>query len=127
MTAMKHAALAEHGLVIRRLIDAPRALVFEMWTDPRHAAQWWGPRDHPATHIAMDARPGGAWRHCLRSIETGAELWQSGVFREVVPPDRLVFTFAWDEDGARGLDTLVTVTFAEENGKTLLTMHQAPF
>jgi uncharacterized protein YndB with AHSA1/START domain len=82
--------------------------------------KWWGPRDYPATYLDMDVRRGGAWRCCLRSTETGKERWQGGVFRDVAPPDRLEFSFAWDED-ERGLETLVTVTFAEQDGKTLMT------
>lgn len=118
---------AERELVITRVFDAPRELVFKAWTDPGQTRSWWGPRDYPATHLEMDVRPGGAWRGCLRSNETGRELWQGGVFREVVPPDRVVFTFAWDAEGERGLETLVTVTFAEQDGKTRMVFHQAPF
>jgi uncharacterized protein YndB with AHSA1/START domain len=114
-------------LVITRLFDAPRELVFEAWTDPKHLAQWWGPRDFPAALVKLDVRPGGAWRHCLRSTETGNDLWHRGVFREIVAPERLVFTFAWEEEGERGLETLVTVTFADERGKTRMTLRQTPF
>jgi len=117
---------AQRELVITREFDAPRELVYEAWTDPRHAAQWWGPRHHPARLIKMDVRVGGAWRHCLRSPETG-DLWHGGVFREVVPPERLVFTFAWEEEGERGLETLVTVTFAEIGERTRMTLTQTPF
>ena len=120
-------AADQRELVITRTFDAPRRLVFAAWTDPRHLSQWWGPRAYPGTHIEMDVRPGGAWRNCLTSVETGQELWQGGVFLEVVPPERLVFTFAWEEEGERGLETVVTVTFAERDGKTLMTMRQAPF
>ncbi len=118
---------AERVLVITRVFDTPRALVFKLWTDPSHVKKWWGPRDYPATYLEMDVRPGGAWRGCLRSTETGKELWQGGVFREVAEPERLVFTFAWDEEGERALETLVTVSFAEQNGKTLMTFRHAPF
>jgi uncharacterized protein YndB with AHSA1/START domain len=114
-------------VAITRLIRAPRELVFAAWTDPVHLRQWWGPRLYPATHIEMDVRPGGRWRHCLTAAAGGRELWQHGVFREVVRPERLVFTFQWDEDGERGLETLVTVTFADANGNTRLVFHQAPF
>jgi uncharacterized protein YndB with AHSA1/START domain len=114
-------------LVITRVFNAPRELVFKAWANPSHAKNWWGPRDYPATHLEMDVRPAGAWRNCLRSTATGEELWQGGVFREVVAPERLVFTFAWEEEGERGLETLVTVTFAEGDGKTLMTFRQAPF
>lgn len=113
-------------LVITRVFDAPRALVFKLWTDPRHVAKWWGPRDYPATQMKMDVRPGGTWRGCL-THENGDELWLGGVYREVSPPERLAFTFAWEEEGERGLETLVTVTFVEEGGKTKMTFRHAPF
>jgi uncharacterized protein YndB with AHSA1/START domain len=118
---------AKGELTITRVFNAPRVLVFKVWTDPRHAVKWWGPVHHPAAHLEMDVRPGGAWCARLRSTETGKDLWHRGVFREVVAPERLVFTFAWDEDGERGLETLVTVTFAEQGGKTLMTFRHAPF
>jgi uncharacterized protein YndB with AHSA1/START domain len=114
-------------LLITRVFDARRELVFQMWTDPRHLAHWWGPRDYPASEINADVRPGGRWRHCLRSIEGNKDLWLGGTFREIAPPDRLVFTFAWEEEGERGLETLVTVTFADEGGKTRMTFRQVPF
>lgn len=117
----------EKELVITRVFDAPRPLVFKAWTDPGHAIKWWGPRGYPATHLTMDVRPGGAWRACLRSRETGKELWHRGVFREVVAPERLVFTFAWEEAGERGLETLVTIAFADEGGKTRMTFRHGPF
>jgi len=118
---------AEPELVITRVLDAPRALVFKAWTDARQAKRWWGPKDYPATHLEMDVRPGGAWRGRLRSTANGEELGLGGVFREVVVPERVVFTFAWEEEGERGLETLVTVTFAEQKGKTLMTFRQVPF
>jgi uncharacterized protein YndB with AHSA1/START domain len=122
MTATAEAAAtADRELVITRIFDAPRELVFKAWTDPRRAQSWWGPRDYPATHLEMDVRPGGVWRGCLRSNETGKELFHGGVFREVAEPDRIVFTFAWEEAGERDLETLVTMTFAEQDGKTRMT------
>jgi uncharacterized protein YndB with AHSA1/START domain len=120
-------APADEVLVITRIFDAPRELVFKLWTDPDHAMKWWGPRDYSAKYLDMDVRPGGAWRSCLRSPESGEELWHGGVFREVVPPYRLEFTFAWDEDGERGFETVVTVEFAEIDCKTQMTFRQAPF
>ena len=75
----------------------------------------------------MDARPGGAFRFCMRSPE-GTDHWLQGVYREVVEPRRLVFTWAWeDTQGKPGHETVVTVTFAEQGGKTKLTLHQAIF
>jgi uncharacterized protein YndB with AHSA1/START domain len=118
---------AERELVIERVFDARRALVFQAWTDPEHARQWFGPRWHPARELTMDVRPGGRWRACLRSTETGADLWVGGVYREIVPPERLVFTFAWEEEGERGLETVVTITLSERDGKTHMIFRQAPF
>ena len=120
-------ALAEPELVIMRVFNAPRDLVWKAWTDPAQAVRWWGPKDHPATQLEMDVRPGGVWRGQLRSTQDGRLLSHRGVFREIVAPERLVFTFAWDEEGERGLATLVTITFAEQNGKTLMTFRQIPF
>jgi len=128
-TAASHlkADPADRTLTITRVFDAPRELVFRAWTDKQHAMMWWGPKHHPATQVDMDVKPGGRWRHCLKSVETGKDLWHGGSFREVVPPERLVFTFAWEESGERGLETLVTVTFEDLDGKTRMTMHQTPF
>ncbi len=114
-------------LVMSRIFAAPRALVFRAWTDPAHAVRWWGPADFPATHLEMDVRPGGRWRGCLTGVKDGRELWQGGEFREVEAPARLVFTFSWDEEGERGQETLVTITFTEQDGGTLMDFRQAPF
>jgi uncharacterized protein YndB with AHSA1/START domain len=128
MTAPARAApSAEQELTIVRVFDAPRELVFKAWTDPKHAMRWWGPRDYPAVSIDMDVRPGGVWRNCLRAADGSRELWVGGTFREVAPPERLVFTFAWEEEGERGLQTLVTIAFADEGGKTRMTFRQTPF
>jgi uncharacterized protein YndB with AHSA1/START domain len=118
----------ERVLEVTRIFDAPRSLVFKAWTDPAHVARWKGPRGFTTTHFENDLRPGGAWRSCLRRDETGQELWQGGVYREVVEPERLVFTFAWDgEDGRPGHETVITLTFAERQGKTTMTLRQAVF
>jgi uncharacterized protein YndB with AHSA1/START domain len=118
----------ERVLVITRVFDAPRSLLFKLWTDPAHAKHWMGPRGFSAVHFEQDPRPGGTWRGCLRPDNGGRDLWQGGVYREIVEPERLVFSFAWDgEDGLPGRETLVTVTFAEHQGKTTLTLRQAVF
>ena len=121
------ATIAERELVVSRLIDAPRSLVFKAWTDPVHVARWWGPRGFTTTYCEMDIRPGGAYRFCMRSPE-GTDHWKRGVFREIVAPERLVFTFAWeDATGNPGHELLTTVTFAEHGHATKLTLHQAVF
>jgi uncharacterized protein YndB with AHSA1/START domain len=114
-------------LVITRLFDAPRELVFQVFTDPRHAVHWMGPRHHPMTQMENDRRPGGKWRACLKSVEDGTEIWQCGINHEILPPERLSFTFAWEEVGALGPETLVTITFAAQGNKTLMTFRQEVF
>lgn len=118
----------QRELVITRVLDAPRDLVFSCWTDPRHLAEWWGPAGFTAPSVTADVSEGGAWRTCIRNSADGAELWSSGVYLEIAPPERLVFSFAWDvEEGEPVEDTLVTVTFAERGEKTEMTFHQAGF
>ena len=117
----------EDSLVITRFFDAPRELVFKAWTDVGHLLKWFGPTHHPATHMKLDARPGGVWRGCLIGVENGEELWLGGVFHELVKFERIVFTFAWEEAGERGLETVVTITLTEEAGKTQMLFHQTPF
>jgi len=121
------ATTAERELVITRVIDAPRALVFKAWTQPEQVARWWGPKGFTTISCAMDIRPGGAYRICMRS-PGGVDYWKQGAYREIVPPERIVFTFAWeDADGKPGHELLTTVTLAEQDGKTKLTLHQVGF
>lgn len=115
------------ALEIVRVFDAPRALVFQAWTDDAHMRQWSAPHGYTITHNEGEARAGGAWRSCMRSPQ-GEDLWLSGVYREVVENKKLVFTHAWDrDDGSRGHETVVTVTFEDAAGKTKMTFRQAYF
>ena len=117
----------ERVLVIERVFDAPRSLVFKAWTDPQHLVHWYGPRGFSLPSCEVDLRPGGAWRSCMLSPE-GREYWVRGIFREVVEPERLVFSYAHEnESGAPGHETIVTVTFEDRAGKTGLTLRQAAF
>ena len=128
MTATTEAGrAADRELVVTRVLDAPRALVFEAWTDPARLVRWWGPKGFTTPACEMDVRPGGGFRMSMRSPE-GTDHRLRGRYREIVPPERLVFTFAWeDERGKPGHETVVTVTFADEDGRTRLTLHQAVF
>jgi uncharacterized protein YndB with AHSA1/START domain len=117
----------DHELTITRVFDAPRELVFEAWTNPDHLARWWGPTGFTASSCTVRLTEGGQWRTCIRDGD-GSEFWASGIYREIVRPERLAFSFAWDEpDGSRGHDTLVTITFSDRGGKTEMTFHQAIF
>jgi uncharacterized protein YndB with AHSA1/START domain len=110
-------------LVITRIFDAPRELVWEAWNDPEHAKAW-GPKGFTTPVREMDLRPGGSWRALMISPE-GKEFRQHGVVRELVPPERLSFTFIWDDNPAE--EMLVTVTFAARGGKTEMTFRQTGF
>jgi uncharacterized protein YndB with AHSA1/START domain len=121
-------AQEDRVLVITRTFDAPRELVWQAWSDPKHFKHWMGPKDHPIVHTEGEFRSGGKWRGCLRSTATGEELWQSGVYKDIKEPERIVFTFAWDRaEGSRSPETEITVLFEEHNGKTLMTFRQAVF
>jgi uncharacterized protein YndB with AHSA1/START domain len=118
----------ERVLVIERIFDAPRDLVFRAWTEPERMVRWFGPRGFTSTIVKADFRPGGAYRFHLRSPD-GADHWLQGVNREIVEPERLVSTYAWaDAEGkATRPETLLTLTFEEHGDKTKLTLHQAVF
>jgi uncharacterized protein YndB with AHSA1/START domain len=120
------AEAGERELVITRVFDAPRELVFAAWTTREHLLNWAAPRNFTVVDCDGDLRPGGVWRETMRSPE-GKEHRNGGTYREIVAPERLVYTFAWEEDGKRGHETLVTVTFENEGGKTKMTFRQGPF
>lgn len=105
-------------LVLTRVFDAPRELVFKVWTDPKHVARWWGPHRFTNPLCELDLRPGGAILIHMRGPD-GTIYPMTGVYQEIVRPERLVFTrAALDSDGNPMFETLTTVTLAEEGGKT---------
>ncbi len=109
-------------VVITRVLDAPRGLVWKAWTDPKHMAQWWGPNGFTNPVCEMDVRPGGAIRILMRAPD-GVDYPMTGIFHEIKQPERLVFTaVAVDEKGNHLLESRTTVTFAEHGGKTKLTV-----
>ncbi|HVN29212.1 MAG TPA: SRPBCC domain-containing protein, partial [Candidatus Binataceae bacterium] len=119
---------SERELVITRIFEAPRALVFKAWTDPEMQVQWLGPRGFTGKILKAAARPGDAYRYYMRDPQ-GGDHWQQGVVRELIHPERLVFTMTWgDERGeAKYPETLVTLTFEDLGGKTRMTLHQTGF
>jgi uncharacterized protein YndB with AHSA1/START domain len=127
----------EQELVITRVFDAPRDLVFKAWTDPQQLMRWWGPNGFTTPSVTVDLRVGGVFHYCMRAPD-GQDVWGIGVYREVVPPERIVFADAFaDADGnqvppshygmsaSHPAETVVTVTFAEHGGKTTLTLTQS--
>jgi uncharacterized protein YndB with AHSA1/START domain len=114
-------------LVIRRTFNAPRALVFRAWTEPQLLAQWSCPRGFTFSENRGELRVGGAFFARMRSPE-GTEHRLQGVYREIIPPERLVFSHCWvDERGTPGPETLVTVTLSERDGRTEMSFHQGIF
>ena len=111
-----------------RVLRAPRDLVFRAFIEPDRMKQWWAPRGFTLLSCALDLREGGQWRMRIRSQETGAVQTEIGVYREIRPPERLVFTHAWVRaNGTFTPTTLVTVRFAEHNGRTEVSFRQEYF
>jgi uncharacterized protein YndB with AHSA1/START domain len=105
-------------IVAVRVVDAPRSLVWDIWTRPEHLPHWMtGPDGWMMTACEIDLRAGGTWRFAWRGRD-GAEMEMRGVYREVVPPERLVHTESWGGDWP---DTLNTLVLTEEDGKTTMT------
>ena len=118
---------ADDELLITRTFDAPAAVLFAAWTRPEHFVRWFGPMDFECPEVSIDLRIGGAYRATIRSPTRGENRF-GGVYREIVPNRRLVFTFVWDNEGpSHGVETVVTVTLEERDGKTVQTLHQRGF
>jgi uncharacterized protein YndB with AHSA1/START domain len=127
---------ANRELVITRIFAAPRELVFKAFTECERLMRWWGPKGSTLPVCKIDLRVGGVWHYCMRSPE-GQDSWGTGVYREIVEPERIVYTDSFSDaegnvvpashygmSGDWSLELLVTVTFEEHEGKTKLTMRQ---
>ena len=127
----------ETSLTIKRTLDAPRDLVFRAWTEPDRLSQWWGAGPDFSTPIAeVDLRVGGKYRLGMKAPDQEEPYIVGGTYREVRPPERLVYTWAWEQhasgsasgtagEGAPDLgsgETLVTVEFHDVGGKTELVL-----
>jgi uncharacterized protein YndB with AHSA1/START domain len=124
----------EPELVITRIFDAPRELVWQAWTEPERLMRWWGPKGYTAPVCKVDLRVGGKYLCCMCSPE-GQDFWSTGVYKEIVPPSLLVCTDSFADDKGNvvpathygmgadfPLELQVTVTLAEEAGKTRMTL-----
>jgi uncharacterized protein YndB with AHSA1/START domain len=117
---LKITVVSDTELVLTREFDAPRDLVFKAMTDPALIARWWGPRKYRTVVDTMDARPGGKWR--MRNIGAdGGEHAFRGEFRELVPSERIVWTFEYEP--LPGHISVETMTLTEHDGRTLLEVH----
>jgi uncharacterized protein YndB with AHSA1/START domain len=110
---------SEREIVLVRALKAPRALVFETWTRPEHVRAWYACSELTMPVCEIDFRVGGRWRWVQREPGSGAEHALSGEYREIVRPERLVYSARYEP--VPGSDHLVTVTFDERNGVTTLT------
>jgi len=118
---------SDREIVITRVFNAPRELVFKAWTEPKHIEQWWGPQGFTTRVTEMDLRPGGQWRYVMISPD-GTEYPAKGIFREIVPPERIVTSDEFDEgfeqvvnaDLPQGI--VMTAVFEDLNSKTKLTL-----
>jgi uncharacterized protein YndB with AHSA1/START domain len=124
-------------VLIERVIDAPRELVFNAWSDAQHLKHWYAPTGCVLSYCSIDFRQGGILHHCIHNPQYG-DCWCKGVFLEIVAPERIVYSMAFaDKDGnfvgpetylkdpEWPRETIVKVSFAEHQGKTLLTLEQS--
>lgn len=124
----RNLATRDDELKLDRTFDAPLALVWRMWESRDHMIRWWGPEVFTCVELDWELTPGRPWRAMMASKQYNSKISRmGGVIREVEKNKRIVFTFAWDEDSGRDMDTVVTVTFAEKNGVTVQSFHQTPF
>ncbi|MBI5876395.1 MAG: SRPBCC family protein [Chloroflexi bacterium] len=120
MSISTHAGIAEREIVTTRIFDAPRDIVFAAWIDPQHIGQWWGPNGFTITTERMDVRPGGEWVFVMHGPD-GTDYPNRIVYAVIERPGKLVYKHdSGDENEPRQFVT--TVTFAEQSGKTVLTM-----
>ena len=123
---------ARGDFVISRVFDAPRELVFKVFTDPNHMMHWWGPKGYTVIAAKMDLRPGGIYHYGLKAPD-GATMWGKFVYREIVAPERLVFVNCFSDEAGHitrhplspiwPLELLSTITFEAQKNGTLLTIH----
>ena len=126
---------ADRLLIVERIFDAPRAIVWKAWTERARLMQWFGPKGFTIPAAKLDFRPGGTFHYCLAAPD-GKEMWGRFVYLEIAAPGRIVLVNSFsDEDGGVTrhpfaptwpLEMLSTATFAEQQGKTRLTIEWSP-
>lgn len=132
MLARSNAAMtltlpSDTEIVLTRVFTVPRRLVFEAWTDPKHVKQWYGCSVSTLVACEIELRVGGSYRYTMRSPD-GVHHTMTGIYREITPPQRLVYTERYVTEGFTSNDAVVTVLFAEHGGMTTLTstvLHQS--
>jgi len=127
-TAGHAVEISDRILIIERIFDAPRELVFKAWTEPERQVQWLGPQGFTGKILQAATKPGDAYRYFMRDPQ-GGDHWQQGVIQEMAAPALLKFTYEWANERGEATrpQTLVTVTFEDVGGKTRLTLRQEVF
>ncbi|KOP78708.1 ATPase [Lysinibacillus sp. FJAT-14745] len=117
-------------LILERVFDAPRDLLFEMFKEPEHLKRWWGPRGWEIPVCTVDFRPGGVWHYCMKCVDEnqgdffGMESWGKGVYKEIIEPEKISYTDYFSD--AEGISndampsTEITLEFIDMGGKTKL-------
>jgi uncharacterized protein YndB with AHSA1/START domain len=118
------AAPADQVLEINRIFDAPRELVFRLWSKPEFIVRWWGPEGLYLSTCEMDFRVGGRWRYTMHSVG-GDDYPINGIYREIEAPSRLCFTYCPEEQG--DFETLVEIDFIDLGERTEMRFRQSPF
>jgi len=114
-------ATTDREIVTERLINAPRELVWKAWTDPKHLEQWWGPTGFTTTTKEFDFKPGGVWFHTMHGPD-GTDYPNEIYYEEILEPSLITYTHGGGEVGANDAQFHSTITFDDQDGKTLLTM-----
>lgn len=112
----------EREIVITRVVNAPRHMVWAAWTDPHQVVQWWGPKGFRTTIETMDVRTGGVWKHVMHGPD-GTDYPNKSVFTEVLAPQRIVFACGGGRAGGPGIQFISTWTFEELGPRTRVTIH----
>ena len=128
--------IAGEEFIITRTINAPRELVWKVWTEPQHLAKWWGPVGFEMCGVKVDLKPGGIFHYGMKTADGAHTMWGKFIYREIAKPERIIFINCFsDEKGGTTrhpmaptwpLEVLNTMIFTEENGKTILTMSGVP-
>ncbi|HAR43950.1 MAG TPA: ATPase [Bdellovibrionales bacterium] len=122
------------NVIVTRTFDAPRAFIFDAFTDPGLVGRWWGPKGFTTPFCNIDLRVGGTVLSCMRSPE-GKDFWSTGVYREILRPERIVSTDSFADEKGKvvpasyygmsaefPMEMLIQVTLFEEQGKTKLVL-----
>ncbi len=136
MATNTESATSQKTVSIERTFDLPAKKLWQAWTEPESCKKWWGPKDFTCPHCDIDFKVGGKYLNCMRSSE-GAEFWTTGVYKEIIPGKKLVFTDSFSNKNGNAIpashlnmpgnwpmELLVTVTSEEIGGKTKMNLQQ---